>query len=128
TKEVSVIPFSKKVIESYHNLLEDIHLIFHNVINSRLFIVQRNVNGMLPYRDDHFSKKLDETKKTMLNEMWKKFEEKHPPITSKWEGEIAVQAKYAPWYQYLDDYYSKPLFQMLDDNITKSSKTPNLNN
>jgi len=114
-----LLPCSKKVVNSYTNLLEDIHLCFTNVINSRLFIVQRKVKGIIPYKDDNFSKRLPEDTVNSLKEFWKRFEEKYPPKQPGWEGEISIQGKYPPWYTYLDDYYSKPLFSMIDDNIQK---------
>lgn len=115
----SILPFSKMAANSYTNLVEDIHLCFTNILNSRLLMVQRGVNGILPYGDDNFSSKLSDETRNSLTEFWKRFEQNHPSKFPKWEGQIAMQGKYSPWYKYLDDYYSKPLFDMIDDNRLK---------
>ncbi len=116
TKEVTVLPFSKKVVESYENLFQDINQIFNNIINSRLFIIERNITGMIPYSDDYFSEKLDEGTKSMLSKSLKKLEVRYPPRVQEVIVELNVQAMYPAWYSYLDDVYSKSLFKMVEDN------------
>lgn len=113
-----LIPFSKKVFTSYMNLLNDIQFCFKNTINSRLIIIERKIKGILPYKDDNFSKKLSDETVNNLKEFWERFDKKYPP-TNGGEVEISMQGMRPPWYSYLDDYYSKPLFELVDDNMQK---------
>lgn len=114
-KEVLLIPFSKKAILSYSQLLDDIIGAFLPVIRSRLIILQQDIEGVFPFHDDLFSERLNDEEREKLKEFWDNFNQN---LSVKgFSAQITPQAMNGPWYKYLDSHYSKDLLTLLKENV-----------
>lgn len=112
-KEMLLIPFSKKVLLSYSQLLHDIIRAFLPVIRLRLIILQQNIEGVFPFHDDLFSERLNDKEREKLKEFWNNFNQNLS--VKEFSAKIMPLAMNGPWYKYLDSHYSKDLLTLLKE-------------
>jgi len=109
-KEITVIPYSSKAIDSYENLEKDIFAFFGSVLTFKFICYERNVDGLMPITKSLFGVKLSQEETTTLDEVWKRFEERNPYDDSKRERiDFKTMTEFLHWYTQLDNT-SKRMF------------------
>lgn len=106
-ESLTTLPFSKKAIESYLTFLIDIYLVMYTIINSRLIILERKLDGVLPHPDNYFSQVLSKDEIDKLKKLDNEFNEKFPSPAEKFHSQLDTLSMTGAWYKYLDSHYSK---------------------
>lgn len=103
-KELTAIPYSSKAIDSYENLEKDIVAFFGTLITYKFICYERNVNGLIPNSKSLFGLKLPASEIAILDEVWKRFESKHPlEGDSKTQIGLDSMTEFLHWYVDLDN-------------------------
>ena len=103
-KELTAIPFSSKVIDSYENLEKDIFAFFGTLLTFKFICYERNVDGLIPNSKSLFGLKLTPEEISVLDDVWKRFESKHPlDTTSRTNIGISSRTEFLRWYVDLDN-------------------------
>ena len=102
-KEITVIPYSSKAIDSYENLQKDIFAFFGTIITYKFICYERNVSGLIPTSKSLFGLKLLPSEIAILDEIWKRFESKHS-LEGRGETQIGLDSmtEFLHWYVYLE--------------------------
>ena len=118
------IPFSKKILESYRIFLADIYLFSRTVINSRLVCLERNVDGVYPYKNDFIAKKFPPEEQQIIENMWRIFDNKHAKSGNQYPIHFDLLLEDVPWYVNFD-FYSKSAMDLAESNDKKITKSTN---
>ena len=103
-KELTAIPFSSKAIDSYENLEKDIVAFLGTLLTFKFICYERNIDGLIPTSKSLFGLKLTQEEISVLDDVWKKFESKHPlDITNRTTIGINSKTEYLGWYVDLDN-------------------------
>ena len=108
-KEITAIPYSSKAIDSYENLEKDIIAFFGTIITYKFICYERNVSGLIPNSKSLFGLKLSLSEITILDEIWKRFESKHPVEGGKTQIGLDSKMEVLNWYIDLDDNVKRVL-------------------
>lgn len=103
-EEVTIIPFSKKSIESYQTFLEEIFVILFFVIESNLIKIERDLEGVIPNPNESFSKRLTKNERKKLRKIYGAFMNSNQPHQSEFHAQANPQGVYPTWYVHLDTY------------------------
>lgn len=103
-KELTAIPYSSKAIDSYENLEKDIFAFFGTLITYKFICYERNVSGLIPNSKSLFGIKLPASEIAILDEIWKRFESKHP-LESRNKTQIGLESmtEFLHWYVDLEE-------------------------
>jgi len=104
TGELASLPFSKKTLESYENLLKDIFAFLGTIILNKLMCIERKLDGMLPTHLDIFGINLPNDQRQTLEKILKKFEEKYPQPKRETHLGAKSNAEYMEWYVNIDKH------------------------
>jgi len=102
-KELSTLPYSLKVLESYDNLAKDIIAIFGTLITYKMICIERNIEGVPPSHINQFGLTLKNEEIETLQKVWEKFESKHSLPTGKTNISLKFLTEYYKWYTDIDD-------------------------
>lgn len=111
-ESLTTLPFSKKAIKSYLTFLADIYFVMFSIINSRLIVLQRKIDGVLPHPDNYFSQVLSKDEIDILKRLDKDFYEKNSVDIEKFHSELNTLSMTGAWYKYLDSHYSKSVLEL----------------
>jgi len=75
---LSTLPYSLKVLESYDNLTKDIISILGTAITFKMMCIERSLEGIFPHYHNKFGLEFTDAETRTLENVWKKFETKHP--------------------------------------------------
>lgn len=98
-EELTAIPYSSKTIDSYENLEKDIFAFFGTLITYKFICYERNVDGLTPNSKSLFGLKLSISEIAILDEIWKRFESKHP-LEGRNKTQIGLDSmtEFLHWY------------------------------
>ena len=103
-EELTAIPYSSKAIDSYENLEKDIFAFFGTLITYKFICYERNVDGLIPNSKSLFGLELSSSEISILDEIWKRFESKHP-LDGRGKTQIGFDSmtEFLHWYVDLDN-------------------------
>lgn len=103
-KELTVIPYSSKAIDSYENLVKDIFEFFGTLLTFKFICYERKIDGVIPNSKSLFGLKLTPEEISVLDDVWKRIESKHPlDTTSRTQIGIDSMTEFLRWYVDLDN-------------------------
>lgn len=119
-EEVTIIPFSKKSVESYRVFLEDLFLVLYHVIESNLIKVERKLEGTIPNPNDMLGKRLTKKERKRLGKIHSDFEKSTMPKESTFHAQADPNGIYPTWYVHLDTYEKSSMDLAIEKESKKS--------
>jgi len=103
-EEVTVIPFSKKAIDSYQAFMQDLFLMLYHVLENNLMKIERKLEGVIPNPNDTLGKRLTKKERKRLGKIYDDFQKSTIPETLAFHAQAKPQGVYPTWYVHLDTY------------------------
>lgn len=122
-EEVTVIPFSKKSVESYRVFLEDLFLVLYHVLESNLMKVERKLEGTIPNPNDMLGKRLTKKERKRLMPIYSDFLKSTIPEEVAFHAQADPNGIYPTWYVHLDTYAKSSMDLAIEKESKKSKKS-----
>jgi len=106
SKPVTLLPSSPKGTEAYDVLSSKIEKYLMDVVENRIRIMERKIEGMIPL-ENYDPAALTKNELDLLEEAKKEFDEKHPAKVKEGFFDIAgiaTDTELLRWYQRIDDF------------------------
>ena len=100
--EVTLMPFSRKALESYKTILDEISVMFYFILERNSIKLERKLSGIIPTPRDNFSKRFTKKEIKRLDKTYKIFMEKHKLDQTSLHIQTMPQGLYPVWYTHLD--------------------------